>query len=529
MDRRLAAGDVLLRRTNRDQHPVHTIPVHPLRRRLSRPCRAAPRYGTDAPQPSHSGMSGDNAYRTLAGMCARIAVKAGMRRHRIHHRFEPTLDPAIQHVVVAALIVRLVGPGARCHRAWRRTRACRRRRYRPPSAIYVSSPKSLQLAANSLPPGQTHSPPARPAISAACDEGESRRGPPGSRSSGGVVAGVRHQSGFLNSPGAGGAGSGNLGIGRSGARWQPSLHLIGGDRALYRVLVKAVFHPAVELPADRPALRRGGADAHTRKVHVRVVEGIDAHHFQIGGDRILPARLRTHRAPPHLPQQLSHAIRLLIQPDRAGPTGRRRSPRVWLVTVVTEENGMMWTDPSSARSRIVRMDRYSTVPLNPPSETTSPTCIAFSSSRNSPVIRSCTSFCEPKPMATPSTPAPASSGGDVQADLAQYDQPGDDEDGDQQSRTLASAAACANRAAPGGLRRTGQAGDLVLHAGIRPPPTPQPPPARRCRRCRARRAAAPPNSPGDEPAERAEPPNLRAGPRPVVAEIRTISSRRTAG
>ena len=40
----------------------------------------------------------------------------------------------------------------------------------------------------------------------------------------------------------------------------------------------------------------------------------------------------------------------------------------------------------------------------------SPTCMAFSSSRKMPVIRSCTSFCEPKPIATPTMPAPASSG-----------------------------------------------------------------------------------------------------------------------
>ena len=56
------------------------------------------------------------------------------------------------------------------------------------------------------------------------------------------------------------------------------------------------------------------------------------------------------------------------------------------------------------------MGRASTVPLRPPSVTTSPTCMAFSSSRNKPVIRSCTSFCEPKPTAMPTTPAPASSG-----------------------------------------------------------------------------------------------------------------------
>jgi hypothetical protein len=42
--------------------------------------------------------------------------------------------------------------------------------------------------------------------------------------------------------------------------------------------------------------------------------------------------------------------------------------------------------------------------------TLSPTWTVFSSSRNSPVMRSWTSFCEPKPMAMPTMPAPASNG-----------------------------------------------------------------------------------------------------------------------
>ena len=40
-------------------------------------------------------------------------------------------------------------------------------------------------------------------------------------------------------------------------------------------------------------------------------------------------------------------------------------PRLTLVTLVTELNGMMWTDPSPARSRMVRTDSASTVPVRP--------------------------------------------------------------------------------------------------------------------------------------------------------------------
>ena len=78
--------------------------------------------------------------------------------------------------------------------------------------------------------------------------------------------------------------------------------------------------------------------------------------------------------------------------------------------VVTALNGTMCTAPSPARSRMVRIETFSTVPDSPDTVTMSPTCTVFSSSRNSPVMRSCTSFCEPKPIAMPTMPAPASSG-----------------------------------------------------------------------------------------------------------------------
>ncbi|MNW63391.1 hypothetical protein D3C74_416010 [compost metagenome] len=53
----------------------------------------------------------------------------------------------------------------------------------------------------------------------------------------------------------------------------------------------------------------------------------------------------------------------------------------------------------------------STVPACPESSTTqSPIDSVSSMMMNNPVITSCTSCCEPNPMASPTTPAPASSG-----------------------------------------------------------------------------------------------------------------------
>src|SRR5580698_11490825 len=87
-------------------------------------------------------------------------------------------------------------------------------------------------------------------------------------------------------------------------------------------------------------------------------------------------------------------------------------PRLVLLTVDTELNGTVNSDPSPPRRRTVRIDRYSTVPDTPASVTESPTCIAFSINRKMPVIKSCTSFCEPKPSATPKMLALATSGPD---------------------------------------------------------------------------------------------------------------------
>ncbi len=85
-------------------------------------------------------------------------------------------------------------------------------------------------------------------------------------------------------------------------------------------------------------------------------------------------------------------------------------PRLVLLTVDTELNGTMCSEPSPARKRTVRIDRFSTVPETPATVTQSPTCMAFSMSRKMPVMKSWTSFCEPKPSATPMMLAPASSG-----------------------------------------------------------------------------------------------------------------------
>ena len=58
----------------------------------------------------------------------------------------------------------------------------------------------------------------------------------------------------------------------------------------------------------------------------------------------------------------------------------------------------------------------------------SPTPYWSSSSMNRPAIRSLTRLCAPKPSATPTMPALASSGAEVEAELAQHQQHGDGED-----------------------------------------------------------------------------------------------------
>ena len=76
----------------------------------------------------------------------------------------------------------------------------------------------------------------------------------------------------------------------------------------------------------------------------------------------------------------------------------------------TELNGIRWYVPDRSRRPTERMVSFSTTPVVPPAVTTSPSFIAFSNWMKAPVMMSCTSFWAPKPMASPSTPAPASSG-----------------------------------------------------------------------------------------------------------------------
>ncbi|KAG1173999.1 hypothetical protein G6F35_016701 [Rhizopus arrhizus] len=57
-----------------------------------------------------------------------------------------------------------------------------------------------------------------------------------------------------------------------------------------------------------------------------------------------------------------------------------------------------------------RIVMRSTVPNTPATCTTSFSFMPFSSWMKTPVMMSCTSFCAPKPMARPTTPAPAISG-----------------------------------------------------------------------------------------------------------------------
>src|SRR3984893_180896 len=117
-------------------------------------------------------------------------------------------------------------------------------------------------------------------------------------------------------------------------------------------------------------------------------------------------------------RRISATISLSIWPARSVSslyetltlTAALPAPRLELVIVVTALKGTMCTEPSAARRRMVRIETFSTVPDRPETLTLSPTWTVFSSKRNSPVMRSCTSFCEPKPMAIPTIPAPASNG-----------------------------------------------------------------------------------------------------------------------
>ena len=77
---------------------------------------------------------------------------------------------------------------------------------------------------------------------------------------------------------------------------------------------------------------------------------------------------------------------------------------------LTSLNGKVSKLPSKSRSRMWRIVRASTWPPRPSRSTTSPTEMLSSARMNKPLMTSCTNFCEPKPMAMPMTPAPASSG-----------------------------------------------------------------------------------------------------------------------
>ncbi len=72
--------------------------------------------------------------------------------------------------------------------------------------------------------------------------------------------------------------------------------------------------------------------------------------------------------------------------------------------------GTCQTVPSTPRSRVVRRFTISTVPVASPTSITSPTPYWSSASMNRPERKSFTSAWEPKPRATPTTPAPAMSG-----------------------------------------------------------------------------------------------------------------------
>ena len=138
------------------------------------------------------------------------------------------------------------------------------------------------------------------------------------------------------------------------------------------------------------------------------------------------------------------------------------SPRFTLVTVVTELNGMMCTEPSAARSRRVRTDRFSTVPDRPDTVTDVADLhrvLQQQEDAGDQVAHQCL-------RAEADRHADDAGAGqqraDVHADLGQHHHAGDDHDGDrqrgaqqrQQRAQPRRACACASRASRARWRST---------------------------------------------------------------------------
>ena len=83
---------------------------------------------------------------------------------------------------------------------------------------------------------------------------------------------------------------------------------------------------------------------------------------------------------------------------------------LWLATVVICELGITYRVPSPPRTVVLRRVMASTVPVSPATVTTSPTLNWSSTRIMVPFSMSFTRFCAASPIATPATPADASSG-----------------------------------------------------------------------------------------------------------------------
>ena len=118
--RGLAAGDVDPA-DQQHQHPVDAVAVHALRGRpavLARARLDAELVDLDMPGGGPQRRRGQPVEQAR-GRCARIARSAGWPADRVGHRLEPALDAAVQRVVVAALVMRLVRLAHDPRRRWR--------------------------------------------------------------------------------------------------------------------------------------------------------------------------------------------------------------------------------------------------------------------------------------------------------------------------------------------------------------------------------------------------------------------------
>ena len=110
------------------------------------------------------------------------------------------------------------------------------------------------------------------------------------------------------------------------------------------------------------------------------------------------------------------------------------SPRLTLVTLVTELNGMMCIEPSPARSRMVRTDSSSTVPVRPDDGDGVADLHGVLQQQEDAGDQVLHQLLRAEADRHADDAGAGQQRRDVDADLAQHHQAGDDQDGDQQRR-----------------------------------------------------------------------------------------------